>query len=493
MIRKLKMSTFKYKTLLGKLQEMAREFILTRTSFYGLSNVFKTKFVIMRIFWSLVVISFVSFTIEGIVDSITKYFEFQVFTKIEIIHESVSLFPAVTICNVNPFFAKFADNYFETILKKNNLTLAQLNSKDWRKLDDIKLFFYKKEAFEQISGYEIDEIILRCTFNTIDCDLGADFNLVYVQNYGNCFRFNAIKNHSKSKTLSRIGSLYGLQLDLFVGYNKTSYTKYFGQGAHVFIHDQSENASDGFDVSVGFRTNIGIKRLFVEKKEYPYSYCQKGDKTNNEFIFVSKIIEWNNVYKQVDCFDICIEDYKLKQCNCTCYAIANNRSARDNIRGKSRCQGQTEKNCFDAFTEKLNISTWENINCTKECPNECDSVQFQMTTNQIDYLSDELADLMNQDPIIKGKFDNSTKISYDHLKKSLVSLNIYYDELGYTIIKEIPQTSIINSLSSIGGIIGLFLGTSFISFFEIFELLFLISKEIFDHLKIKKRPIQVVI
>ena len=50
-------------------------------------------------------------------------------------------------------------------------------------------------------------------------------------------------------------------------------------------------------------------------------------------------------------------------------------------------------------------------------------------------------------------------------------INIYYDLLEYTEIVEVEKTSLIDLFSSIGGTLGLFLGMSFLSIIEIFELI----------------------
>ena len=51
-------------------------------------------------------------------------------------------------------------------------------------------------------------------------------------------------------------------------------------------------------------------------------------------------------------------------------------------------------------------------------------------------------------------------------------MRIYYNELKYTLISEEPKTEIFNFISNIGGILGLFLGVSFLSIIEIFEIIF---------------------
>jgi hypothetical protein len=49
---------------------------------------------------------------------------------------------------------------------------------------------------------------------------------------------------------------------------------------------------------------------------------------------------------------------------------------------------------------------------------------------------------------------------------------VYYDDLKYTSISERPLFDGFDLISNIGGSLGLFLGISFISFLELFEIIF---------------------
>lgn len=93
---------------------------------------------------------------------------------------------------------------------------------------------------------------------------------------------------------------------------------------------------------------------------------------------------------------------------------------------------------------------------------------------------------MNNSLII-DKFPNGT-LTYDNLKKSVLSFRVFYDELSYTQINQQPLVLLTNLISNIGGILGLFLGVSFltiIEFLDIFlEILFILFE---NHTTIKNR------
>ena len=57
------------------------------------------------------------------------------------------------------------------------------------------------------------------------------------------------------------------------------------------------------------------------------------------------------------------------------------------------------------------------------------------------------------------------------MSKSFYGLRVYYQDLKYTLIKQQPKIELFGLISNVGGTLGLFLGFSFISLLELFEVL----------------------
>ena len=77
---------------------------------------------------------------------------------------------------------------------------------------------------------------------------------------------------------------------------------------------------------------------------------------------------------------------------------------------------------------------------------------------------------------MKPNFENKQ----NPLAKDIVSLHVYYEDTTYTSVNEIPKMGLVDLLSSMGGLLGLFLGMSFLSIFELLEILFEVVIIIFD-------------
>ena len=109
--------------------------------------------------------------------------------------------------------------------------------------------------------------------------------------------------------------------------------------------------------------------------------------------------------------------------------------------------------------------------CTQYCPLECDSMIFQVTQSLANYPSIQHAtnDLM-YNTIIQSKFPNKN-LTYDLIKQSVLSLNVYYSDLSYMEYSQRAKTTLLDLVSNIGGIVGVFIGASFLSILEIAEVL----------------------
>ena len=109
------------------------------------------------------------------------------------------------------------------------------------------------------------------------------------------------------------------------------------------------------------------------------------------------------------------------------------------------------------------------IKCS-ECPLECESEFYTLTTSSLDYPTKIYADMLSSQSAILSRFSNK-KPTYQQLKQSIASININYNQLGYTQIKEAQKVTAIDLVTIIAGTVGLFLALRFLSFIEILELL----------------------
>ncbi len=84
-----------------------------------------------------------------------------------------------------------------------------------------------------------------------------------------------------------------------------------------------------------------------------------------------------------------------------------------------------------------------NVRYSDYCPRECDSVSYFVSTRSL-----------------SNQFSMNSSF-----------IQAYYRTLVYAVISQYPSLSLLDLISFIGGLTGLFLGASFLSFVEIFEMI----------------------
>jgi len=283
-----------------------------------------------------------------------------------------------------------------------------------------------------------------CSFNhDLDCDRNFDN---YFQSfktwYGLCFRFNSGKNMSGHSIPILNSTIGGRDDSLKIKFNSKYPAEFF-----VWIHDPSSppdferhyNHEGNFNLIKSSEYNyLGIQRTVEEKLGLPYNDCFKD---LNQFPLNKEIINHlkknNRSYKQTDCLKRCFEVHYLKdnKCNCTntslghvwkdCWTIKEN---------------QTQESC--TWNYKANFFKKSIINkCKKYCPLECDSTHYFVSQKSV-----------------------STEFRpYESY--------FFFESLEYTLITQIPKFEPYDLISDIGGHLSLFLGLSFISFFEIIQII----------------------
>lgn len=164
-----------------------------------------------------------------------RFFQYDTKIKFYNIVDSQTPFPAVTICNLNPFDLTsnpkvgqciksiLIDHLInpsicpgenktaiESIQEALDVLKASVLSNQYWPVDDVASL-----------GFSIETMLISCFFNGIKCSVN-DFTQIYTHDYGNCYTFNGIyeaeNNDKLLKTTNRIGPDSGLELELFMGF-----------------------------------------------------------------------------------------------------------------------------------------------------------------------------------------------------------------------------------------------------------------------------------
>lgn len=236
------------------------------TSFHGLPNIIDSKYIVLRIIWALVFLAAFSFSVYSITNIFMSYFSYSVLTTIGLVDSPQMSFPAITLCNMNPFstleavdfvsrglnaslLSALRNDYFTTAIALSSSKRAELLNSN------------TNESFRRSMGLSLDSFVTTCYYNGKRCDLKNDFEWSYNSEFGNCFTFASSKNPKMS---FKAGRDNGLIISLFVGVPDSIYTLSFFSGAFVFIHspdnkpvrDQAIQAASGVSNSIGIDKEV---------------------------------------------------------------------------------------------------------------------------------------------------------------------------------------------------------------------------------------------
>jgi hypothetical protein len=292
------------------------------------------------------------------------------------------------------------------------------------------------------SNISLSEIMNICNFNLEECNEN-DFEMI-VDNY------SFVSYRFKKKKSYTAGMQYGLQL--LINLENVTCNNCYLDGLRLIVHNHtadpgyySGGTKSGFTLSPGFNHEIVVKRTFSSKLGLPFNNCIKNVTSLESYdsdLFRYILESTKYQYTQKDCFDYCMGSELNKHFNKT-----NKIDHWLNI---------YKTYAFDGFWDFYSdFVRGENKKvCTPLCPLECDSIKYDTSISFTKFSENEFLSLFE----LNGTVNN------------LISIDIYYENLEYTRISQLPKMDFFDMISNIGGDLGLFIGISFLSFAEIIEI-----------------------
>jgi hypothetical protein len=473
-------------------EETAKEIFLKWSetlTIHSIPNIFRTKHIIIKLIW--IGAFLISSGLCGylVYSSINNYLEFNVVTTIKVVRETPIIFPSITICNANPFVTESSFNTVYNIIKSKfevdlynildpNITLNLLNSNYTLFERFITLNYLIKQITTMPSlkekkiefGFPFSKFVVACFFALEPCNEN-DFVQYYSMMFGTCYRFNSgkLKNGSSTnlRSTTRASTLNSLVLELFVGDASDPRSMSMSSGAQIFIHNDSltPNMFEGLSLNVGTMTYIAVHKTYSSKLPFPYSDCTDNlnDIGSYDSEYFRMTMSTNNSYRQSDCFSLCYQIYLNKKCKCYDAIVRSvDFSLVPCINTKEAiCQIETMKY----------FSTKSNEICADQCPAECYTTTYSFKSSTQAYPARSYAYSLLKDESMLARFENKTNVDYETLKENILAVNVYFEALESTTIDEGKQMEMVDLIAGIGGTLGLFLGISVLSLFEVVEIL----------------------
>ena len=425
------------------------------TTIHGLSPIYAANNTALRLFWLLMFASAFSLMGWQIASLVQKLRGHDIITNVQARYNDEMPYPAVTICNANGFQKSKTAHV-------NGFITDNLNESELYKLGQSGEDFLLKGAYSL------------CNIAGDTCQFPRDFTTLSTRDLGNCFTW------SSSLMQKKLGPENGLSMvvNIDVGEYSEIGTSYFSTtGAIVAVHSPDETltyygiSNNAIYLSPGTLTNIQVKKQQMKRLPHPYP-----DKCFSSVHFTEL-----SGFKLRKSFK-----YSAQLCQMMCYMI--NRYGCGYVPSYlqsivTRLFSPEEKKFVLNYTAPDYCKTKEKCTCSPPCTEDL----YQLTVSNSPW-----PDSLQTDAVLSTIKGSPHLTKFHHwnetfVRKNLMSFKVYYSDFTVQTVEQKPAYSSNNFLSDLGGQLGLWIGASVYSGFELCSLIF----HLVTHLLTTKKKVKV--
>ena len=439
----------------------------------GLSNFARSRNKIQKCFWLVITILSSCVCVVLITQAMIEYLKYSVTTKTRLLQEQQSVFPTVTICQVNPFSTDYATdimihanatNMYDLEAYTNRTTGKYLSDEEKQKMTDF------------------DSILISCMAGITKCN-SSNFEWIWHPSKYNCYRYNSKREHLVNANVPGWIN-FNLNINLYAGlpdYWSYMIGLYAKRGFYVYIHNATDypfstNPSP-IVITPGYGVYINVLRTFYDQfNEWPYKYsdCRvneenevMGEPLKDPYLF-EEVVKTNFTYSRDTCILFCAQLQTTKKCGCNSYDIELK------VEGFDLCLSPADRNCSNDFYYNTFLSgNYITENCLDKCPLECSQRTLSPKLTYYNYpsLQDAYFTRYYNAKMIDTFINQTDFNTYDQLVYNLVKFNVYYDSLSYTKVEQKASITIDKLIGNVGGHLHFFLGISILGMFELLQFL----------------------
>ncbi|XP_055884551.1 amiloride-sensitive sodium channel subunit alpha-like [Biomphalaria glabrata] len=343
------------------------------------------------------------------------------------------------------FYKSYNNDSWEAV--SNRSTIATL-------VENFKHYYSLMNITQQKNvSHQVRDMFRQCSFSTRTCE--NSYKQTTNSEFGNCYTIEDSRYISKKS-----GPAGGLELILFLENDEYLPLVTSGRGAHVIIHDRNTVPlpdDEGIAIPVGQQTMIGLKETNISRLGGHYIACKDVD------TFYST---YGVSYTRNLCQKMCLLRKIYEKCQCldTHYNYIN---ILMKFVDNRTCLTQDEVHCLAEIKDTF-VGDDEGCGCYSPCSEKV----YDAYISSRQWPNDDIAEVLIQDVCSSKPNVCSTLKSKTNVEKreSFLKLNIYYRDLNFQEMKEESDYDKYQLMSDFGGTIGLWLGLSILSAFEIVQL-----------------------
>lgn len=293
----------------------------------------------------------------------------------------------------------------------------------------------------------IDQMLVSCKYNRTSICSSSIFEEFYLFDDKNfrqkkCYRING-SDKQKNDTIysDQIGYANGLTLKFFLP--QDDFLNYLTSDNDVLpVLDELSNV-----LVPGQEINIIVSKSEKRKLNYPFNPCY--NRLKKSIKYWRSYMNTTASYRKINCMETCRLQYYSKSCNFS-----------------SDTTSHYADPCL--ASAQMNFFLRERYHCEQKCLLECNSVEF---STRKEYLRTKASAKVLNSIMAALPDTNLTGLSESDIHERYLEINLFYVTKTYELVTESDAMTSADLVASAGGLIGLFLGGSLLSLFEIVDLL----------------------
>jgi hypothetical protein len=300
----------------------------------------------------------------------------------------------------------------------------------------------------------LNESLISCSFNFKNCDQENDFQ---TDSVSNCIRFNSGRNMLEKPVPKKYaygkGILNSLNLQLYEGNSDINDVN----GFSLYITDEIADSlnDNSLLISAGTASKLSINKYKIIRQPQPYSNCISDlaslDSYESECYKRTLINEKN--YQFSKCAILCLQKFIGDKCNFQIVQFGPSYYiGKRNITELK--ENSNETICFLNNFIIFKSSSQYLDDC--DCPLECESSGYTYTLSNGNYPGNLFGSALFKNLVSKKILPSN--YSLNNFKKEIAQIQIYFEEMRETVIKQEIKTNLADLISGLGGTLGLFLG-----------------------------------
>ncbi|XP_077520489.1 acid-sensing ion channel 4-B-like [Amblyomma americanum] len=396
---------------------------------------------------------------------LTEYYAYDDRVNQEILEQKQVQFPAITVCNMNPWRKSqlCGEESFQGKMEKSlQAKLCTTRNRNVTLTDeDIALSnrlkqWISEEQRRNLSraeklGHQLEDMIQECRVHEGDCLSTQILEIRMVPRYGNCYCLGCNSSRFSWQAMQMSDPENGLRMSLNME-PEEFLPLTVDAGFYIMVH-QAGAQEEVFDNAVyappGATTYIGVAKTISKNLKEPYKNpCQDHWPPELEKYVVKGI-----VYTKRACDEYCYQVHIFEKCGCR--SFNHIRVFAPQLMESPVCVDVLRGDCERSVEAKIDRKI---ITC--KCLTACEVQYYQTTSSSLTWTSR----IMNSDDVELSRSPREGKRIHVRVVVFMRSTKVLYKS------KE-PKLTLSSLFRNIGGLMGVYLGYSSLQIFHVLDVL----------------------